>query len=300
MKKKNSFISFILILIIFNLFTASNAHAIGVGPIVKFITKITQYFSKAGKEAGSKMDDISKIFGKETDNVVSGSKEQILREGKIDKVLEDLGKISSEEARIIQKVGRETQGEHFNNLHSLSLRRIFRKHGIENIDNIADLTDIVDIESSDKISKYIIYHWTGRIYRASNYFSRPKLENRILLVCDTKDSIFYFSIIMEEKIKKAFLTDNIANVENYRVLNPQELIITKDLDELKIMATKPTNNNNFPNHYFIIYKNQIFEHDQYLHGTENPNIVFVRAEKGPKKTNYKCYKVSKDGLFVKK
>jgi len=49
MKKKNSFISFILILIIFNLFTASNAHAIGAGAIVKFITKITQYFSKAAK-----------------------------------------------------------------------------------------------------------------------------------------------------------------------------------------------------------------------------------------------------------
>ena len=270
MKKKNSFISFILILIIFNLFTVPNAHAIGGGAIVKFFTKITQYFSKAGKGAGSKIDDISKILGK------------------------------SDEARIIEKVGKETQGEHFNNLHSLSLRRIFRKHGIENIDNITDLTDIVNIESSDKISKYIIYHWTGRVYRASDYFNRPKLEDRILLVCDTKDSIFYFSIIMEEKIKKAFLTDNIANIENYRVLKPQELIVTKDLDEFKIMATKPTNNNNFPNHYFIIYKNQIFEHEQHIHGTENPNIVFVRAEKGPKKTDNKCYKVSKDGLFVKK
>ena len=270
MKKKNSFISFILILIIFNLFTVPNAHAIGGGAIVNFFTKITQYFYKAGKGAGSKIDDISKILGK------------------------------SDEARIIEKVGKETQGEHFNNLHSLSLRRIFRKHGIENIDNITDLTDIVNIESSDKISKYIIYHWTGRVYRASDYFSRPKLEDRILLVCDTKDSIFYFSIIMEEKIKKAFLTDNIANIENYRVLKPQELIVTKDLDEFKIMATKPTNNNNFPNHYFIIYKNQIFEYEQHIHGTENPNIVFVRAEKGPKKTDNKCYKVSKDGLFVKK
>ena len=270
MKKKNSFISFILILIIFNLFTASNAHAIGGGAIIKLFTKITQYFSKAGKGVGSKIDDISKILGK------------------------------SEEAKIIEKVGRETQAEHFNILHTQSLRRIFRKHGIENIDNIADLTDIVDIGPSDKISKYIIYHWTGRVYRASDYFSRPKLENRILLVCNTKDSIFYFSIIMEEKIKKAFLTDNIANVENYRVLKPQELIVTKDLDEFKIMATKPANNNNFPNHYFIIYKNQIFEHEQHLYGTENPNIVFIRAEKGPKKTNYKCYKVSKDGLFVKK
>ena len=52
--------------------------------------------------------------------------------------------------------------------------------------------------------------------------------------------------------------------------------------------------------FWNIYKNQIFEHEQHIHGTENPNIVFVRAEKGPKKTNYKCYKVSKDGLFVKK
>jgi len=64
MKKKNSFISVILILIIFNLFTVSNAHAIGGGALVKFFTKITQYFSKAGKGVASKTDDISKIIGK--------------------------------------------------------------------------------------------------------------------------------------------------------------------------------------------------------------------------------------------
>ena len=104
---------------------------------------------------------------------------------------------------------------------------------------------------------------------------------------------------MEEKIKKAFLSENIANIANYNKLMPQELVVTKDLDEFKIMGTKPINNNNFPSNYFIIYKNQIFVHEQHLHGTENPDIVFTRAKKGPKETEYKCYKVSKKGLFVK-
>ena len=282
-KKITNILSTILFILLINFGIINQANAAG-GAIVKIFTSIGKLF-KAGKGAGSKVDDISKILGKES---------------KINKNLDNLGNISSDEARIIEKVGKETQGEHFNNLHSFSIRKLFRKHGIENVDNIADLTDIIDIKSTDEINKYIIYHWTGRVYRASDYFSKPKQDDRILLVCNTQDSIFYFSIIMEEKIKKAFLTDNIANVTNYNVLKPQELIVTKDLDELKIMATKPLNKNNFPSHYFIIYKNQSFNHETHLYGTENPNIVFVRAEKGSRQIKYKCYKISKNGLFVKK
>ena len=82
--KRNSFINYILILIIFNLLTVSNAHSAG-GAIVKIITNIAKYFSKAGKGVGSKIDEASKVFGKETDNVVSGSKDKIFKEGKINK-----------------------------------------------------------------------------------------------------------------------------------------------------------------------------------------------------------------------
>jgi len=297
--KRNSFINYILILIIFNLLTVSNAHSAG-GAIVKIITNITKYFSKAGKGVGSKIDEASKVFGKETDNVVSGSKDKIFKEGKINKGFDEMGNFASDEARIIEKVGKDTQSGHFNNLHSLSIRKILKKHGIDNVDKLSDLGDIAGIESKDKINKYINYHWTGRVYRASEYYSTPKLENRILLVCNTYESIFYFSVIMEEEIKKAFLTDNVANVKNYKSLVAQELIVLKDLDELKIMSTKPEGNKKYPSHYFVIYKDQGFDYEKHLYGTENPNIVFIRAQKGPKRPDYKCYKVSRDGLFVKK
>jgi hypothetical protein len=105
---------------------------------------------------------------------------------------------------------------------------------------------------------------------------------------------------MEEEIKKAFLTDNVAKVKNYKSLVAQELIVLKDLDELKIMSTKPEGNKKYPSHYFVIYKDQGFDYEKHLYGTENPNIVFIRAKKGPKRPDYKCYKVSRDGLFVKK
>ena len=79
-----------------------------------------------------------------------------------------------------------------------------------------------------------------------------------------------------------------------------QLIVLKDLDELKIMSTKPEGNKKYPSHYFVIYKDQGFDYEKHLYGTENPNIVFIRAQKGPKRPDYKCYKVSRDGLFVKK
>ena len=284
MKKilKKSLLGFVIIIFFFNLLAVSNAHS-AVGAISKIITKIGKVFSTTSKGVGTGI--------KGTD---SG----------IDEITKRLFK-NPEEAKIIEKVGIEKHTEHFDNLNSFSIRRLFKKHGVDNVDNLDDLNDLVDkdiseIESNYAVFKYIVWAWRGRVFRNSEYFNKPTFDNKTLLICETNESIFYFSIIMEDKIRRAFLTDNIALVENYKVLKPQELIVTKDIDVLKIIATKPQGNKSFPNHYFVFYQNQGFVHEKHIHGTENPNVVFLRAEQNLNQLNSKCYKVKKYELNLKK
>ena len=284
MKKilKKSLLGFVLIIFFFNLLAISNAHS-AVGAISKIITKIGKVISKTSKGVGSGI--------KGTD---SG----------LDEITKRLMK-NPEEAKIIERVGIEKHTEHFDNLNSFSIRRLFKKHGVDNVDNLADLNDLVnkdisEIESNYAVFKYIVWAWRGRVFRNSEYFNKPTFDNRTLLTCETNESIFYFSIIMEDKIRRAFLTDNIALVENYKVLKPQELIVTKDIDVLKIIATKPQGNKSFPNHYFVFYQNQGFVHEKHIHGTENPNVVFLRAEQNLNQLNSKCHKATKQMLTIKK
>ena len=284
MKKilKKSLLGFVIIIFFFNLLAVSNAHS-AVGAISKIITKIGKVFSKTSKGVGSGI--------KGTD---SG----------IDEITKRLMK-NTEELKIIERVGIEKHTEHFDNLNSFSIRRLFKKHGVDNVDNLADLNDLVNkdisgIEPNYAVFKYIVWAWRGRVFRNSEYFNKPTFDNRTLLTCETNESIFYFSIIMEDKIRRAFLTDNIALVENYKVLKPQELIVTKDIDVLKIIATKPQVNKSFPNHYFVFYQNQGFVHENHIHGTENPNVVFLRAEQNLNQLNSKCYKVKKYEPIMKK
>ena len=284
MKKilKKSLLGFVLIIFFFNLLAISNAHS-AVGAISKIIAKIGKVFSTTSKGVGtgikgtdSGIDEITKRFMK-----------------------------NPEELKIIERVGIEKHTEHFDNLNSFSIRRLFKKHGVDNVDNLDDLNDLVDkdiseIESNYAVFKYIVWAWRGRVFRNSEYFNKPTFDNRTLLTCETNESIFYFSIIMEDKIRRAFLTDNIALVENYKVLKPQELIVTKDIDVLKIIATKPQGNKSFPNHYFVFYQNQGFVHEKHIHGTENPNVVFLRAEQNLNQLNSKCHKATKQMLTIKK
>ena len=284
--KKKSLFSFVIIILFFNLLAIPNAHS-AVGAISKIIAKIGKVFSKTGVKT-------SKGVGSGIKGTDSG----------LDEITKRLMK-NPEEAKIIERVGIEKHTEHFDNLNSFSIRRLFKKHGVDNVDNLDDLNDLVDkdiseIESNYAVFKYIVWAWRGRVFRNSEYFNKPTFDNRTLLTCETNESIFYFSIIMEDKIRRAFLTDNIALVENYKVLKPQELIVTKDIDVLKIIATKPQVNKSFPNHYFVFYQNQGFVHEKHIHGTENPNVVFLRAEQNLNQLNSKCYKVKKYELIMKK
>jgi hypothetical protein len=143
---------------------------------------------------------------------------------------------------------------------------------------------------------YVNINWIGRVYIRSNYYSKPKVENTILLVCKTKYEVFYFSILMEEKIKTASLVDHKSLFStSYPTLSEQELFVLQDEDEFKVMATQPEAGR-YPKHYFTIFGNQSFNYDKRLSGTESPGIIIQKAFRGPDQSN-NCYKATKKGLY---
>ena len=83
--------------------------------------------------------------------------------------------------------------------------------------------------------KYVLLHWIGLIYLRSEYYSKPKVEKRIYLVCKTENEIISFSIIMEDKIKSALLIDHeyFSNNSQSKLIE-QELFVLKDLDEVRL------------------------------------------------------------------
>ena len=113
----------------------------------------------------------------------------------------------------------------------------------ENSDNLIDLFDF-DFLTDDKeflLSPYILKFWTGRVYQASKYFNKPKLDDKMLLVCKNDNEIFYFTILLNNKddINRAYLT-NYKFIKTYTKKFPrQELLVLHDEDKLKIMSTKP-------------------------------------------------------------
>ena len=144
--------------------------------------------------------------------------------------------------------------------------------------------------------KYVKLNWIGRVYIRSDYYNQPKVKEKMLLVCKTKYEVFYFSILMEEKIKTASLIDHKSLFNaSYPTLPEQELVVLKDEDEFKVMSILPEAGR-YPKHYFTIFNNQRFNYDKRLSGTESPGVIINKAFRGSDQNN-NCYKGTKKGLF---
>jgi len=144
--------------------------------------------------------------------------------------------------------------------------------------------------------KYVKLNWIGRVYIRSDYYNQPKVEKKMLLICKTQYEVFYFSILMEEKIKTASLIDHKSLFNaSYPTLPEQELVVLKDEDEFKVMSILPEVGR-YPKHYFTIFSNQSFNYDKRLSGTESPGVIINKASKGSNQNN-RCYKGTKKGLY---
>ena len=62
----------------------------------------------------------------------------------------------------------------------------------------------------------------------------------MLLVCRTDSDVFYFSLLMEQDPKRAFLVEHKKlNKTNKKTMANQELVVLEDSNEVKIMSSFP-------------------------------------------------------------
>ena len=290
----------------------TNAYAIGglrqlFRGIVNIFKGATDDVIRKGADGWEKIiksGESSPIIKKGAENTSSTSKGANI-EG-----IEQLAK--EEKYSILEKIGKKNHLKNFFN-HSRRvvkkdrkfLKDIAEEGAEETLENLTGegfekATDqgLEELAKKNDFYEYVQLHWIGRIYARSEYFSKPKVEKRILLVCKTENEIFYFSIIMEDKIKSASLIDHkyLSNISQTKLFE-QELFVLKDLDEFKIMSTKLEKGYNYPKHYFAIFKDQKFIYDKVITGTEKPGIIINRAQQNSSISNNKCYKSTENELL---
>ena len=297
---------FLLTLLINTNFT-TNANAFGAE--IRIILRAIGKFLKGGADESIKvgnktLDDLFKKMGQSPEEAILP---------KTDKAA-NLKALTKDESLILERVGSEKHSNNYLAVNSNKIKPIKDRRWLkeliedgsqEGFEEIAEEgyqeaaeKGLSNLSEKNDFYKYVKLHWIGRVYIRSDYYSQPKVEKKILLVCKTKYEVFYFSILMEEKIKTALLIDHKSLLnEFYPTLPAQELIVLQDEDEFKVMSILPEAGR-YPKHYFTIFNNQRFNYDKRLSGTESPGVIINKAFKGPVRyQNNRCYKGTKKGLY---
>ena len=306
------FISIIILILIFNIQFVTNAHAIGGvrqlfrGIVNIFKNKTDEVIRKGadGWEKIFKSGESSPIIKKGAENTTSTSKGATIGE------IEQLAK--KEKYSILKKIGKENHIKNYF-VHSKRvvkqnrkfLKEIAEEGGQEALEELTEEgfeqaadQGLEKLAKENDFYKYVHLHWIGRIYLRSEYYSKPKVEKRIYLVCKTENEIISFSIIMEDKIKSASLIDHeyFSNNSQSKLIE-QELFVLKDLDEFKVMSTQLEKGYNYPKHYFTIFEDQKFVYDKVITGAKNPGIIISEAQQNSSISNNKCYKSTENELL---
>ena len=306
-------ITIVLLTLLINANFTTNANAL-VGEI-RIILKSIGKFLKGGadntiKDGSKTLDDLFKGIGKDSNRSI----DDVLKKTGLPKTdkFTNLNTLTKDESLILERVGSE---KHLNNYLAVNsnkikpikdrrwLKELIEEGSQEGFEEIAEEgyqeaaeKGLSNLSEKNDFYKYVKLHWIGRVYIRSDYYSQPKVEKKILLVCKTKYEVFYFSILMEEKIKTALLIDHKSLLnEFYPTLPVQELIVLQDEDEFKVMSILPEAGR-YPKHYFTIFYNQWFNYDKRLSGTESPGVIINKAFRGPDQNN-SCYKGTAKGLF---
>ena len=259
-------------------------------------------------------DDAIRNSGKSMENILNRagkSPEEILSRSKVNKITE-METLARDESLILENIGQETHTNYYLSLNSSRakpiknrkwLRDLIEEGAEQGFEEIGEgrfqeaaEKGLNKMSAENDFYNYVNIHWVGRVYIKSDYYSQPKVEKKMLLVCRTNYEVFYFSILMEERIKTASLIyhKSLRNA-SYPTLAAQELVVLKDEDEFKVMSVLP-GAGRYPKHYFTIFNNQSFNYDKRLSGTESPSVIINKAFRGPDQNN-SCYKGTAKGLF---
>ena len=313
-------ITIVLLTLLINANFTTNANAF-VGEI-RIILRSIAKFLKGGADntikGGSKtLDDLFKGTGKDSNRSIDdvlkkmGQRPEEALLPKTDKFT-NLNTLTKDESLILERVGSEKHSNNYLAVNSNKikpikdrrwLKELIEEGSQEGFEEIAEggyqeaaEKGLSNLSQENDFYKYVKLNWIGRVYIRSDYYSQPKVEKKMLLVCKTKYEVFYFSILMEEKIKTALLIDHKSLLnEFYPTLPAQELVVLEDEDEFKVMSILPEAGR-YPKHYFTIFNNQRFNYDKRLSGTESPGVIINKAFRGPDQNN-SCYKGTAKGLF---
>ena len=282
-------------LITLNILLVSPSYAVP-GGIFKSIFNL---FKSGGDDVIKSADDVLRGTKNQGENVINTS-DDLLRDIKN----KQIGNTSAQadEAIVLERIGADNHIVEFKTLKKSSRTdyiQHLRRHGDELIDN--DLFDVYENITSDNskyptsFKSYVLLNWIGRIYIKSNYFNKPKFEDKTMLVCKNIDQVFYLSLFMEQEPKRAFLTKNLKFKKNTKNISSQELFIIEDTEKRKIMVTWPVNTE-FPQNYFVIYPNQNFYYENPSSGTLSPE-QFKKYLSKRKSFKNKCFKATESGLL---
>jgi hypothetical protein len=278
------FVSVVILTLIINIYLIENAYAIS-GSILRPFKELFKVFKGPA-------DDVIKNSGKIKEEAFSGIKKKTVNEGVAGPTQDSL---------VLEKVGAESHSIEFASLKKSNresyIKRL-KKKKIEGGDELLDLIlDDGEIAfENEGFKKYIIFAWIGKIYANSDYYSQPKLEEKMLLVCSNLNEVFYFSLLMEQDPKRAFLVKNKKLNNDNSSLPIQELAIIEDSKNAKIMSTLPENGNKWPTHYFTIYNDQNFYYDQVNSGNVAPELIKNKISQNTKGKN-NCSKATYEGLL---
>ena len=197
---------------------------------------------------------------------------------------------------------------------------ILNSHGIGKIDKALDGQNVVDAvadkftgDSDEEIINTIrIALWTGRVFRSSNVFNKPELEERLIIQCQTDNDLFTFTALLnkndnenlqEQKnwflLSQHFPNSKLTidgsiirnqNANNVKSLPKQELIILEDTDEYIIFSNKVAKGQNYPTKYFAIFVDGKFLYLENSQGTESPDYIKNTLDTKISKSKHMCVK----------
>lgn len=237
---------------------------------------------KGGKKLITKGDEVTDT-GKAIENLKGGSK--IDETTNISSQLDEISSVKYNENTI-------------NEIENLNNEEIFEKHGIKKLKNLDGVVDIIDgmeitksFLESTLIHEYIDYNWEGKVFKKSKYFKDPNIEKKILIKCDSKFEILYFTAILNQPSKNYLLLSGNFIKKKSGLFKPpmkrQEMLVLKDLENYIFFSNKPKDIKKYPSKYFVIFDNKNFLYEINLN-TKNPDIFADKLNKKDFNNIYNC------------
>ena len=285
-KSKSQMTAICLSLLMVLLFT-TNVHSIPIGGITKIL----------------------KGLGKGTNLIKPGSK--IATPGVGDDILKRINK---------SEVSTDLNSSNLLNKNS-SHDDILSAHGVRKLGKVVDGKDVVEMASdiligdnNDGVINTIrVVWWSGRVFRTSDAFNKPQLDERLIIECQTDSDVFTFTALLsseinnslEKKVKNWFLlSQHFPNAQvnkdgsilikkgsyNKVSMTKQELLVLEDNDNYIIFSNKIAKDQQYPTNYFIISSNARFVHETNINGIESPEYIKNTANDKIKKSNFNCLK----------